>query len=181
MKFNSIDGSNIYIREFIHMGLSNGVDCIYLSNPYNYDLEVKVFFAGDDETSQFTPDGVYQKYESNSIVTINHNSGYRPLIFCVNSNGEPFVHFSITSIDNYNVTLNFTQNFFGKIMVRKLFSDTQTEESDTWTITHNLNKYPGYILVGDSLNSEFDYPSYPDANTVILHFNSPVTGNVKLY
>lgn len=56
----------------------------------------------------------------------------------------------------------------------------QTTPSDTWTINHNLNKFPsvtivdsqGYVIAGDV--------RYVDSNTIILTFTESVVGKAYL-
>lgn len=62
----------------------------------------------------------------------------------------------------------------------KHYTHTQAVPSDTWTITHNLNKRPS-ITVVDSAGSEVvgDY-DYVDDNTVVLTFTGGFAGNAYL-
>lgn len=51
----------------------------------------------------------------------------------------------------------------------------QTEPAATWTVTHNLSKYPAVvILVSDA--PVFTDVTYPDLNTVSIQFPEPTVG-----
>jgi len=60
------------------------------------------------------------------------------------------------------------------------YTHTQGSASATWTITHNLNRFPAVTVV-DSGNSEI-IPNvvYTNANTLVVSFDSPTSGKAYL-
>lgn len=62
----------------------------------------------------------------------------------------------------------------------KYFVYTQTTPSDTWEITHNLNKRPSVSVVdsaGSLVNGDCNYI---DNDKLILHFNGAFSGKAYL-
>jgi hypothetical protein len=60
------------------------------------------------------------------------------------------------------------------------FVFTQSMPSASWTIVHNLNKYPSVIVVdsaGTQVDGEVDYNSL---NQVTAKFNAPFSGDAYL-
>ncbi len=59
---------------------------------------------------------------------------------------------------------------------------TQTAVAATWTVTHNLGGYPlaTVLLAGDPGRPVATDTDYPDANTLVLTFPSPVSGRAYL-
>lgn len=56
----------------------------------------------------------------------------------------------------------------------------QTTASSTWTINHNLSKYPSYVVV-DSANDEVEGSvTYINTQQMVLNFSASFTGKVYL-
>lgn len=54
--------------------------------------------------------------------------------------------------------------------------------SSTWTISHNLGRLPVSVGVYDSSGNKRLAPiNCPDLNTVVVYFNSPISGNAVIY
>ena len=52
--------------------------------------------------------------------------------------------------------------------------------SDTWSIVHNLNRYPSVTIV-DSANTEVEGDiQYIDKNNIIIKFSGPFSGKAFL-
>lgn len=56
----------------------------------------------------------------------------------------------------------------------------QIEPAQTWTIAHNLNKYPAITIVDDSGEITMGDISYVDENNVTITFSAPISGRVFL-
>ena len=73
---------------------------------------------------------------------------------------------------------------FSRLVVNsadKSYVHIQGTPSDTWTINHNLNKYPCINVFNDNgVMIFYQYIEYVDLNTVVVHFAVPATGRVYL-
>lgn len=56
------------------------------------------------------------------------------------------------------------------------FTHTQGVASDTWSVAHNLNKFPSVIIVNDSGMLIYADVEYVDINNVTITFAAPETG-----
>jgi hypothetical protein len=62
----------------------------------------------------------------------------------------------------------------------KHYHFVQNTPSDTWSVTHNLNKYPS-VLVRDSAGSIIEGEcNYDTLNTMTLTFSAPFSGFAEL-
>jgi hypothetical protein len=175
LKLDSIDADKIYVREFLHLGLSDGLTKIYLSNHNAYRLEVNIFVAGDTTTTQFTPSNTYYKTDTNRIVNIQHGLGVIPTILCLNDDGTVFEDY--TSVITINeATITFTEDFQGKIIFQHIYS-YDCVSLDSISIEHDLNKYPGILLSDSTVYSVV----YNDENNLTITFDSTFSGTIKLY
>jgi len=52
----------------------------------------------------------------------------------------------------------------------------QAIAASTWTINHNLNKYPSVTIIDSAGDYVFGLPSYTNTNTLILTFSAAFTG-----
>ena len=175
LKLDSIDSDKIYVREFIHLGLSDGLTKIYLSNHNTYRLEVNIFVAGDTVRTQFTPSNTYYKTDTNLITNIKHGIGTIPTVVCIKDDGSLFEDFT-SEIDENEATLTFGSQFQGKIVFQHIYNYS-VNDVDTYTIQHNLNKYPGVIVSPTSTYSII----YNSENSITLNFDSTFSGTIKLY
>lgn len=57
---------------------------------------------------------------------------------------------------------------------------TQTLASSTWTISHNLDKYPSVVIVDNDDVVVYGKTTYQDKNTVIINFAAAFTGKAFL-
>lgn len=181
LKLDSIDSPPIYVREFIHIGMWNGLSKIYLSNPFGFNLKLKIFYYGDESVEQWSPENTYVLNTATSPITITHNVGYQPEVVCINSNGSKFTNFTTSAVDSKSATITFGASFTGKIVFQHIHTTDLTSAS-TVTITHNLNKYPGIIAINSSnQNIENFTVIYTNENSLTLTFSPSFTGKVKLY
>jgi hypothetical protein len=57
---------------------------------------------------------------------------------------------------------------------------TQGSASATWTITHNLNKFPSVTIVDSEEEQVFGVVDYQSANTIVLTFSAAISGKAYL-
>lgn len=57
---------------------------------------------------------------------------------------------------------------------------TQGSASATWTITHNLNKFPSVTIVDSNEEQIFGVVDYQSANTIVLTFSAAISGKAYL-
>jgi hypothetical protein len=58
----------------------------------------------------------------------------------------------------------------------KNYIHTQSSASNTWTITHNLKKYPSVTIVDSGNNSVVGEIEYTSLDVVTLRFNASFSG-----
>ncbi len=57
---------------------------------------------------------------------------------------------------------------------------TQGSASSTWTVTHNLNKFPSVTIVDSNEEQIFGVVDYQSANTIVLTFSAAISGKAYL-
>lgn len=57
-----------------------------------------------------------------------------------------------------------------------IYSGNQNVASTTWTIVHNLNKYPSVTVVDSAIQTIYGSVDYPLQSKVIITFANPVKG-----
>ena len=57
---------------------------------------------------------------------------------------------------------------------------TQGSASSTWTVTHNLNKFPSVTIVDSNEEQIFGVVDYQSANTIVLTFAAAISGKAYL-
>ena len=57
---------------------------------------------------------------------------------------------------------------------------TQGSASSTWTVTHNLNKFPSVTIVDSNEEQIFGVVDYQSANTIVLKFSAAITRKAYL-
>ena len=57
---------------------------------------------------------------------------------------------------------------------------TQGSASSTWTVTHNLNKFPSVTIVDSNEEQIFGVVDYQSANTIVLTFSDAISGKAYL-
>ena len=60
------------------------------------------------------------------------------------------------------------------------FNHQQGVSSNTWTINHNLNFYPNVTVVNSAGTIVEGEITYTNKNSLVLHFQSPFSGNAYL-
>ena len=60
------------------------------------------------------------------------------------------------------------------------YEHTQGVASTTWTITHNLDKYPSITIVDTSDNVVNGEAQYQSKNTIVLNFSAAFAGKAYL-
>lgn len=60
------------------------------------------------------------------------------------------------------------------------YEHTQASSSSTWTITHNLDKYPSVTVVDNDDDVVYGDTNYQDRNTVIITFGAAFAGKAFL-
>lgn len=60
------------------------------------------------------------------------------------------------------------------------FTYIQAVPASVWTITHNLGRYAAVTVLDSDDDEVYGDYDYPDLNTVVLTFSSPVTGTAFL-
>lgn len=58
----------------------------------------------------------------------------------------------------------------------KHYRHIQTPAASTWSVTHNLGKYPSVAVVDASLNIIFGDVHYVNTNSLTIVFSSAITG-----
>ena len=57
---------------------------------------------------------------------------------------------------------------------------TQGSASSTWTVTHNLNKFPSVTIVDSNEEQIIGVVDYQSANTIVLTFSAAISGKAYL-
>jgi hypothetical protein len=70
--------------------------------------------------------------------------------------------------------------FVAAMMQDVTYSHNQQIASDTWTITHNLNKYPSVTIVDSSDNVVIGDINYVNQNQIIISFTEVFYGKAYL-
>lgn len=60
------------------------------------------------------------------------------------------------------------------------YEHTQIQSTDTWTIQHNLNKYPSVSVTDTGNNIVYGDIEYIDENNIVLKFSVPFSGKAFL-
>jgi hypothetical protein len=91
------------------------------------------------------------------------------------------VDISITS-DNQNRTITLTYRDTLSIQETYKFSHihNQTVSSSTWSITHNLNKYPSVSIVDSSNEEVIGEVEHINSNSLTVKFSAPFSGKAFL-
>lgn len=65
---------------------------------------------------------------------------------------------------------------WAEVVSDKTFTHIQNIPSDTWTVNHQLEKFPS-VSITDSANDEvIGEVNYVDINTVVIEFSAPFSG-----
>jgi hypothetical protein len=88
--------------------------------------------------------------------------------------------------DNGLITKNFTADSLGRYyknnntFAASSFVFSQSSAASTWTISHNLNKFPSVTVVDSSGNVVVGYINYNNMNQITLTFTAPFSGKAYL-
>jgi len=120
---------------------------------------------------------------SSSTWNINHALGSKYVNVTVyDSNDEIVIPNKITAVDSDNLQIEFGTNQTGNVAVSIDDVFNQVAPNTTWTITHNLNNQYVNFTVYDSSDEVIvpDTATAVDANTLVLTFSTPQSGNVAV-
>lgn len=88
--------------------------------------------------------------------------------------------------DNGLVTKNFSPDSLASYfntqgnVKEPTFVFNQTSSSSTWTINHNLQKFPSVTVVDSSGNVVMGFQTYSNNNQIVITFSAPFTGSAYL-
>jgi len=88
--------------------------------------------------------------------------------------------------DNGLITKNFTADALGSYynandtFGQGTFVFSQSSAASTWTINHNLNKFPSISVVDSSGNVVVGFETYNNSNQIVLTFSAPFSGSAYL-
>lgn len=178
LKLNSFDANEIFVRDFIHINFFDNINKIYLSNYNNYDLEINVFFAGNDNKKKYIFNDVYEKDDDNLIVTFVKKFKTVPDILCLDKDNK------VLDVDKYSIVMRddsfdivFNEVFKGKIILYYFYKFLlRGHGGDEIIIEHNLNRYP---MIFGMKHVDYDY-FYLDENRIKIVLNESFTGTIKL-
>jgi len=60
------------------------------------------------------------------------------------------------------------------------YTHTQVSAQNTWTITHNLNKYPSVTVIDSFMNTVIGEIVYNNSNTLTITFTASFSGTAYL-
>ena len=104
-------------------------------------------------------------------VVINHNDPNSVSITQQSANSV-----SLTNKTPMSVTVNKVAVGDGD----KHYTHTQSNATDQWVITHNLNKHPAVAIVDDGGNILITEVRYDSANQLTVLFNTAESGKAYL-
>lgn len=88
--------------------------------------------------------------------------------------------------DNGLITKNFSADALGayyndnNTFNQGTYTFTQSGAASTWTINHNLQKYPSVTVVDSSGNVVVGFQKYNNNNQIVLTFSAPFSGSAYL-
>jgi len=112
---------------------------------------------------------------------ITHNLGTYPEVMLIDIDGHR-TYGELHYISGLVIEVRFTTAQIGLAALTAVIGTqeghTQTTNSDTWTIEHNLGRYPDIIIFDSSMDNIRVYGDikYPTINSVIITFTLPMTG-----
>ena len=80
--------------------------------------------------------------------------------------------------DNEAVDVEFGEGV--EVVQDKHYTHTQSVASASWTITHNLNKYPSVTVVDSAGSVVVGDVQYLSLNDVVITFSGPFSGTAYL-
>ena len=152
--------SNISEFKISKKDLSNKQVVAYVQ--FLVDQEILIMNQNDTES--------FGHYKISSYVIDPSNDQYYTLtLLFLGGNGN-------INIDNFYDIVNFT---FASA-ADKTFVFTQTVPSATWTVQHNLEKFPSITVVDTGQSVVVGDYTYTDNNNVILNFSAQFAGKAYL-
>lgn len=86
--------------------------------------------------------------------------------------------FNATLIDGGVVQYEESSDKF--VLIPASYTHTQLSPLATWTIHHNLNRFPAVSVVDSSGNDVIGEVHYTDSNTIVITFSSAFGGTAYL-
>ena len=128
-----------------------------------YDKDITIFYVWDGNS--FKPIGLTDAQYANLSESYNRS----------------VLDIDITSTTtNRNIKLTYRDNTFISDSFNYAYIHDQSIPASTWSITHNLNKYPSVTIV-DPANSEIiGEVVYVNTNTLTLTFSASFSGKAFL-
>lgn len=183
IKLESKSSPNIGINQFLHLQFSKAITKFYLSNPNQNPIDVRLVYLSNTSVSDRINDNLYKKSDTNLYWHIKHNLGYEPDYGFLDLTGKEIEpDYSLEIFNKNELLFNFTDIFNGYVFFNRYFMFVEPEYSDTWTISHNLDKYPS-VVVFDTLGGTLDNYTriYESPNIVKLVFDKQQAGKAILY
>ena len=134
-------------------------------------IDQAIIIAQTDNLNNF---GIYK---CNNILPVVGNPNFLDLeLEAVNANG------AITEDFFYAVAVypGFVNPNIDPNVGDKTFVYTQNVPSTSWTVTHNLNKFPSVSVVDTANTQVFTRAEYIDTNTLILTFSAAFAGKAYM-
>ena len=90
--------------------------------------------------------------------------------------------FSLTHKGSFGEPTGSTVTFANTALTKpdKFFTFTQAGSSATWTIEHNLEKFPSVTVIDSANNVVYGNTTYTDENNLIINFSAPFSGKAYL-
>ena len=90
--------------------------------------------------------------------------------------------FSLTHKGSFGEPTGSTVTFANTALTRpdKFFTFVQSGASATWTIQHNLEKFPSVTVIDSANNVVYGNTTYTDENNLIINFSAPFSGKAYL-
>ena len=88
------------------------------------------------------------------------------------------IRIPLIQINGRTAELPSSDKFHNKVIDSFIFE--QTISSAIWTISHNMNKFPGVTVILNNNLEVYGSKKYVDSNTIELTFSRPISGKVYL-
>jgi len=182
LKLGSKTATSFSVQEFIHFGFKDGIEKIFISNPYIFDLELIIFYAGDDSEKDNRIETSFIKTNELKYWIVNHNLGFVPSTYLlIDENGETFTDFTTISLDEHKAVLSFNSVFKGQFILKKDHHHTQSSSSTVWNIVHNLDMPVTFICFDENNIKLNPTAQYISNNEIELTFETSVKGTAVIY
>jgi len=137
---------------------TNGADIAPIVNLYENQI-IKITDIGNADPSNY---GTYQISNISALTnaylfSLTHKGSY----------GDPS-----TSVITFAAT--------GTVTADRFFTFVQASASATWTIEHNLEKFPSVTVIDSANNVVYGNTTYIDENNLTINFSAPFSGKAYL-